>query len=124
MLAEVPGAVQFRAVRGHLASSALSDDERRLLVLGHDESVRLYDVDSRTSLGDEIFVGMVDGAALRGDGLEPAAAGEHGLVVWDLDPQRWMDAACELAGRNLTREEWQRYVGVLGGYGQTCPDLT
>ena len=28
-----------------------------------------------------------------------------------------------LAGRNLTRDEWNSYVGDLAPYRATCPDL-
>jgi DNA-binding SARP family transcriptional activator len=111
----------FPAVRGHLATGALSIDERRLLVLGDDGAVRLYEVASRTQLGDEITLNVSDGAALRGDGLEAAANSEHGIIVWDLDPQHWIDAACVLAGRNLTPTEWSRHLDKLGAFRTTCP---
>jgi hypothetical protein len=26
-------------------------------------------------------------------------------------PSAWIDRACEIAGRELTDDEWQRYVG-------------
>ncbi len=60
---------------------------------------------------------------MRSDGLEMAAASDHGIVVWDLDPNHWVTAACEVAGRNLTREEWDHYLGVLCSYRATCPGL-
>ena len=31
-------------------------------------------------------------------------------VVWDLDPARWEKLACGIAGRQLTRAEWHRYL--------------
>jgi hypothetical protein len=37
----------------------------------------------------------------------------------DVDPVSWRDQACALAGRNLTRAEWARYVGAEP-YRQTC----
>ena len=36
------------------------------------------------------------------------------VVYYDLDPAAWMATACEAAGRNLTRAEWERYLGSLG----------
>jgi hypothetical protein len=30
--------------------------------------------------------------------------------IWDVDPQRWADHACEVAGRDLTNEEWNRFL--------------
>ena len=42
------------------------------MVLGRDQQLRLFDVASRTQLGEAIDVGSSDGAALRPDGLEMA----------------------------------------------------
>lgn len=35
---------------------------------------------------------------------------EGATVLWDLDPGAWLEAACELAGRDLTADEWARYL--------------
>ena len=53
--------------------------------------------------------------------MQAAADTEQGIVVWDLDPAHWVDAACQLAGRNLTHAEWDQYIGDLAPYRQTCP---
>jgi hypothetical protein len=45
-------------------------------------------------------------------------------VIWNLDPTRWAEAACDLAGRNLTVDEWQTYIGDLAEYNNTCPDAS
>jgi WD40 repeat protein len=38
-------------------------------------------------------------------------AGEGGRVAdWHLDPKAWVTAACRLAGRGLTEEEWRTYL--------------
>ena len=31
---------------------------------------------------------------------------ETAPILWELDPKRWAELACEIAGRNLTRDEW------------------
>jgi hypothetical protein len=41
-------------------------------------------------------------------------------VYYDLDPTSWEATTCRAAGRNLTREEWARYLGTLGDYRPTC----
>jgi WD40 repeat protein len=115
----------------------LSDEDERLLVLGNDRVARLYDVPSRTQLGTDIAPGdaapgfvlfvtstWMRGAAIRDDGREMAITTDAGIVLWDLDPARWTAAACEVAGRNLTRDEWDTYIGDLTPYRKTCPDLT
>jgi hypothetical protein len=111
-------------ITGPADAMALSDDGRRLAVLGADQMLRLYDVPSRTQLGDEIPVGLEGGAvAVRDDGLEAVVTTDRGLVRWDLNPDHWVEAGCRLAGRNLTGAEWDQYLGDLAAYRRTCPDL-
>ena len=31
-------------------------------------------------------------------------------AVWDVDPESWAQRACKLAGRTLTREEWDEFL--------------
>jgi hypothetical protein len=50
--------------------------------------------------------------------------GRNGVAIWDLTPERLLDAACTLAGRNLTGSKWDTYLAGLGGYRPTCPDLS
>lgn len=118
-----PDGAPFASGRGHLAGAGLSADRRRLMVLGADSALRVFDVANRLQLGDDIEVHSTDGAAIRADGLQIAAASDHGIVVWDLDPQHWVAAACELAGRDLTHAEWDQYLGTLGSYRTTCDGL-
>ncbi|HET7429326.1 MAG TPA: hypothetical protein VFJ66_07725, partial [Gaiellales bacterium] len=39
---------------------------------------------------------------------------------WPVSVAAWASHACAVAGRNLTKEEWHRYVGSRG-YESTCP---
>ena len=52
---------------------------------------------------------------IRPDGLEVAVDTIDGIVVWDLDPAHWVAAVCQSVGRNLTRAEWDEYVGESRG---------
>ncbi len=42
-----------------------------------------------------------------------------GTVLWSLDPQVWRDRGCELAGRNMTADEWAKVMGEAD-YRSTC----
>lgn len=51
-----------------------------------------------------------------------ASIGDDGAVLlWDVDVDSWRARACRLAKRNLTRSEWDRYVGAGTAYRRTCP---
>jgi hypothetical protein len=40
------------------------------------------------------------------------------VTFWGMSADAWIGRACDLAGRNLTHDEWDRYVG--GPYETTC----
>lgn len=117
--------------RGNFTDTVLSAGSDRLLALGADNVVRLYDVDGRMAVGTglefdadaAITRGGQRGLGLSPDGLEAAFIASGVVTIWDLDPRAWVAAACELAGRNLTRDEWATYVGDLADYRATCPDF-
>jgi len=51
-----------------------------------------------------------------------ATAGRDGnVLLWDVDMDSWVRRACETAGRNISAEEWARYLGDLD-YRDSCPD--
>ena len=127
-LSPAPGPVAYNTMD-------LSDDDARLFVRRVDGVAALYDLASRTQLGTDLTTDITPnatyvvgapwmiGAAIRGDGGAAAMTTDEGIVVWDLDPARWSEAACELASRNLTHDEWDTYIGDLAPYRQTCPSL-
>ena len=120
-----PIGTPFPGTTGPASGLQLSSDGTLLMVRGDDETLRFYDVATRTPLGDPIDLDrffMESGAVLRPDGRQAAAVTSQGIVVWDLDPDHWVVAACRTAGRNLTQDEWNQYIGDLAPYDRTCPD--
>jgi DNA-binding beta-propeller fold protein YncE len=107
----------------------VSDDGRLLLVGSANQTVSIYDVATRTRLGDPIDTGRIivdgfGGPVLRPDGNAIAVNGRDGLAIWNIEPDHLADAACRFAGRNLTRAEWDAYLSDVGPYPATCPDNT
>jgi WD40 repeat protein len=48
------------------------------------------------------------------------ASADGSVYTWDTRPQPWIDHACEVAGRNLTQDEWRDAFGDRP-YHRTCP---
>lgn len=119
--ASLPGA------RGYIENMFFSTDGVTFVAAGNDGSVSIYDLASRTRLGAAIDMNRNQGArtALRADGAVVAieTPRDDGIELWDLNPVNWKAAACALAGRNLTREEWDTYLGSIGAYEATCPEF-
>ncbi|MFM2078109.1 MAG: hypothetical protein RJA49_1999, partial [Actinomycetota bacterium] len=114
---ELPG------MHGLAENIRISDDGRLAVAENESDGYRIYDLATRAQLGDAIpdVSGAVGIFAIRADGKELAAPyAEQGVSLWSLDAAQWLDAACQVAGRNLTQEEWTQYLGQFGPYHQTC----
>jgi DNA-binding SARP family transcriptional activator/WD40 repeat protein len=89
---------------------ALSPDERTLATTSSDGTTRLWDIPSRRPIGSAL-TGTVDravSAAFVDEGTQLVTLHDDGRgYLWDAHPQSWAERACAVAGRTLTRAEWQ-----------------
>ncbi|BDV30913.1 BTAD domain-containing putative transcriptional regulator [Microbacterium terricola] len=100
----------------------VSADADILLAQGQsDTNVALVDLDDNLPLGDPLPNAGPGRAVLAADGSVFAVPGPSGVVLWTLDPQEHAEAACRLAGRDLTADEWQTYLSDLGPQHPICP---
>jgi WD40 repeat protein len=118
----------FAGSRGFIQRALGTADGTIVATDSGDRSVRLYDVATGVSLGTPITLENEEEKemALSLDGTRLAIGGPRGVgpdavQIWDLDPRDWVEAACRLAGRNLTRDEWASNIGDLAPYRATCP---
>lgn len=111
--------------RGEISLLQVSDDGRVLMAGANDQTVSLYDTRTGARLGTPLPADapFISPGVLRPDGRAVAVNGKAGIIVWNLDPQLHVDQACLLAGRNLSRTEWESYLGALGEWRPTCPDF-
>ncbi len=67
------------------------------------------------------------GPSVPGDGEMPWADGvltqqrDGRYHVWNTDVESWPDVACQAAGRNLTRAEWEAHMPPDTPYEPSCP---
>jgi WD40 repeat protein/DNA-binding SARP family transcriptional activator len=99
---------------GPTTSAAFSPDGSILATAGSDGSPILWDVRTQKQLGAPLpgpSQGTRMHAAFTGDGRRLIAQYFDGQTwVWDIDPSSWRDRACSIAGRNLTHDEWKKYL--------------
>jgi DNA-binding SARP family transcriptional activator/outer membrane protein assembly factor BamB len=108
-------------IPGPVEQYAYSADGHLLAVRGSDGDVWLVDVAARALLGGPIpLEGPAEGLAMRPDGAELAVGSDDRVVLWDLRPEAWVQAACRVAGRDLTEAERRDHIGEVPT-APTCP---
>ena len=89
-----------------------------MLASGTDATLSLFDADTLRRIGTPLTMPAADwtfatysGVADQIVGLAPAGpAGERRFTFPD-DPVAWARTACQVAGTDFTRAEWERLVG-------------
>jgi WD40 repeat protein len=81
---------------------------------GSDGTAKLWRTETRQQLGTgfEPDPGQWGTAAFTPDGRYLVVLYDDGSgFLWPTALDAWEEHACKVAGRNLTREEWRRFVG-------------
>ena len=111
----------YTASGTQLQNAVIIDSGSVLVAVSRDGKLRLWDIATHLPIGPAL-TGHLDYTqaldSLSDSSVMTGGASDGRTISWALDPAVWLDRACELAGRNLTRAEWDRYVG--GDYRPTC----
>lgn len=98
-------------------------DGRTVVTTGADGMVAMYDVErglvrgrlpaSSDATEDSTYLWSLTGQQIT------ALVGGHDARTYPLDEDQWLDVACRIAGRDLTRDEWASYLPARP-YHRTC----
>jgi WD40 repeat protein len=114
-----------RPLSGHsgtVSGYAFSSNGKVMATGATDGTVILWDVATCQPIG-RLFAGTgaeVRSLAFRPKHEELATLVDKQLLVWDVNSDWWRETACRLANRNLTRDEWSKFLGSSVAYHDTC----
>jgi WD40 repeat protein/DNA-binding SARP family transcriptional activator len=103
----------FAGHAGALTGAAISRDGRTLATGGNDGTVRLWDIETEQAVGAPL-PGVPNTPVVPSftpDGTRLLAGYETGdAYLWDIRPESLVRQACRVAGRRLTRAEWNEFL--------------
>jgi WD40 repeat protein len=114
-----PLAVNTRAVD----TVNVSSDGQMLATTSDDGTTRLWDVPSGRPIGTALpgLAGHEPAAAFLDGGTHLVTLYDNGRgYLWDIQPHSWARRACQVAGRTLTRAEWNDALPERT-YAPACP---
>jgi WD40 repeat protein len=114
---------QFSGHRAGVYDVEFSPDEKLLASAGSDKRLQLYVLESPEDLpvvmeNNNGFIWDIE--FTNGSDFLIAACSESEIRVWPTDPALLAKEICPKLTRNLTRDEWLKYVGSDIPYEETC----
>jgi DNA-binding SARP family transcriptional activator/WD40 repeat protein len=97
---------------------AFDAEHGRLAVTSRD-AVTVYDVETGQQIGDRLPYRPIR-IEYTADGNQLVVGSGDRVTVWNFDADTWADIACRVAGRNLTRAEWEQLGPRTIDYRATC----
>jgi WD40 repeat protein/transcriptional regulator with XRE-family HTH domain len=104
---------------------AFSPDGKILAGGGDERSILLWDVATHQPLAAPLQ-GSSDplSVAFSPDGRQLASGNlDSTITLWEVGIEQWQARACRIANRNLTKTEWEYYIGADVPYRPACPGL-
>jgi len=114
------------AVQGGRVDSLAFTPDSSSVVAGGAGTASVWSVDPRAPAGMTLPLSALPSqsdvavATLDGGRTVVTLTNDKGVQRWEISPQALLEHACDVAGRNLTRDEWRTALPNLP-YAQTCP---
>ena len=117
---------QFAGHRAGVYDVEFSPDGKLLATAGADKRLQMWVLDNPEDLPIvmENNNGFIwDIAFAKGSDYLIAACHESEIRVWPTDPELLANQVCPKLTRNMTQDEWQKYVGIDIEFENTCTNL-
>ena len=109
---------------GHVSSVAFSPVGKYVVSGGLDNAARVWDAITGQEIARMTHDDIVQSVAFSPDGKFVVSGSADGIVrVWLWSPEDLIADACSRVTRNLSRAEWEQYIGDALPYQAVCPNL-
>ena len=86
--------------------------------------LKVWDLETGEQLGADLpYQGRAGRYEFTADGSVLSVPDVDRVTLWNFDTDTWADIACEMAGRNLTPEEWDQLGPRTIERRATCPQF-
>jgi WD40 repeat protein len=122
LLIDLKNPEKFYVLSGHtdiVSGRFFTPDQHWLLTYGWDGTVRIWNLENPAD--DPVILShenLVSNIKLSKNNKWLISSTDKNMYIWQWDFNAVHDLACRLVGRNLTQDEWNKYIG--GEYQKTC----
>ena len=118
---------QFGGHRAGVYDLEFSPDEKLLASAGSDKRLQLYVLDNPEDLpvvmeNNNGFIWDIEFS--KGSDYLVAACSESEVRIWPTNPALLAEEICPKLSRNMTQDEWLKYVGSDIKFEETCNKIT
>lgn len=123
LLVDLHNPQKIFTLQGHtdqMIGKYFTPDERSLLTYGYDGTIRIWNLENPA--GDPVVLhhdARVSEVDFSGNGRWLISKTPQGVYIWQWAIEDVRELACRLAGRNLTEDEWTKYMSAAP-YEKTC----
>ncbi|MBE0669191.1 MAG: hypothetical protein IH588_01265 [Anaerolineales bacterium] len=110
---------------GDVSSVAFSLDGKYVVSGSADKTARVWEASTGKEIARMTHDGDVSSVVFSPDGkyVVSGSSGDITIRVWIYRPEDLIAEACSRVTRNLTRAEWNQYIGDALPYQAVCPNL-
>ncbi len=104
-----------------IISTAFSSDSKKFAASGYDQSIKIWEIKDPTAEPIVLTLQEKNAKSLTFSPKDNKLISlSKNLLSWNIDTSQLAEMVCSNVGRNLTRDEWRRFVGVDLPYESTC----